>query len=545
MNPPDAWMFVPLLALATPAVLALAGVLAPERARAAALTAAALAALFVLAVGARPSGAAVAPWGVPADLATCVMLSLVCGLGLVVVAYARTYLQGEPGRSRALRWLSLTLAAVTSLVVAGDLLTVALAWTATSLSLHRLLTFYPDRTAALVAAHKKFLVSRMADVCMVGALALVHGTVGSFGFDDIARWTHAQVEPAPAMELAAVLLVIAVALRSAQLPFHGWITQVMEAPTPVSALLHAGVVNIGGFVLIRLAPWIGSSVIASVLLVVLGLGSAVVASSAMATRVSVKVALAWSTCAQMGFMLVQCGLGLWSLALLHLVAHSLYKAHAFLRAGSAVEAWELRSFAPSVPPTSAASLQSLGWALGSGVVAFAVLQAIAAPGAPTLPTLALAAFVALSVMPLARRSIATAPARPRARLVGVPEVADDTPSPLAATARTAARIALVLASCCGWHAVAAMAWPEPAQAIHGVAWALAAGGVALLALGHAVLRLRPRGRLACALHPWLLGGLFLDERFTRLTFWLWPPRLPQPPRRERALRRTGSFEAQT
>jgi NAD(P)H-quinone oxidoreductase subunit 5 len=119
-----------------------------------------------------------------------------------------------------------------------------------------------------------------------------------------------------------VLLVASAALKCAQLPFHGWLIQVMEAPTPVSALLHAGVVNIGGFLMIRLAPLMTQSEIAQTLLVICGCTTAVIAALVMTTRVSIKVALAWSTCAQMGFMLLECGLGAYPLALLHIVAHS-------------------------------------------------------------------------------------------------------------------------------------------------------------------------------------------------------------------------------
>lgn len=118
----------------------------------------------------------------------------------------------------------------------------------------------------------------------------------------------------------------------------------MEAPTPVSALLHAGVVNMGGFVLLRVAELIGLVPSAQWLLVIVGSLTAVLAGMVMLTRISIKVRLAWSTCAQMGFMLMEIGLGLYELALLHLVAHSLYKAYAFLSSGEAVERARLHDF---------------------------------------------------------------------------------------------------------------------------------------------------------------------------------------------------------
>jgi len=358
------------IALSIPATLALVALLSPRRAGLAATAALCLSLLFT--AGAALEQGAAMTLGVRIDAVTSVMLLLVAALGVVIVRYSRTYLQGDPAVLRYQRFLLLTLSAVTALVIANNLLVIALGWTATSLALHQLLTFYPDRTAALVAAHKKFLVSRLADVCLLLSLALVHHDVGSLNLDQIFAWTGSHPDLPGSMHAAAILVVLTAALKSAQLPFHGWLTQVMEAPTPVSALLHAGVVNIGGFVLIRLAPWMSRAQPALLLLVVIGLVSAVIAALVMTTRVSVKVALAWSTCAQMGFMLVQCGLGLWHLALLHLVAHSLYKAHAFLSTGTAVEGFRLQALTQRPPAPSRGRLGLATFVADGGTTAISV-----------------------------------------------------------------------------------------------------------------------------------------------------------------------------
>jgi NAD(P)H-quinone oxidoreductase subunit 5 len=112
----------------------------------------------------------------------------------------------------------------------------------------------------------------------------------------------------------------------------------METPTPVSALLHDGVINAGGFLLVRFADVmvLAPGVLAA--LAMIGGFTAILGALVMLTQPAVKTALAWSTVAQMGFMMLECGLGLFPLALLHILAHSLYKAHAFLACGEAVEA---------------------------------------------------------------------------------------------------------------------------------------------------------------------------------------------------------------
>ncbi|MBS2020146.1 MAG: NADH-quinone oxidoreductase subunit L, partial [Deltaproteobacteria bacterium] len=291
---------VPLVLLAVTALAALV------RGRAFALARAGTAASFVLAVvTAIFAWAAPPPDRLPAalgfvrtDVVTCSVLLLVTLLGWVVVVFSATYLRADKAAGRYERALLATLVAVTALVVTNHLLVLALAWTTTSLALHVLLTHFRERTQALVAAHKKFLLGRLADVCMFAVVVVLWEATGTFDIDGICRWAALHPDSST-VRATAVLVASAVILKSAQLPFHGWLTQVMEAPTPVSALLHAGIVNIGGFVLVRFAPLVDEAPGARALLVVVGTVSAVFASLVMTTRVSIKVALAWSTCAQM------------------------------------------------------------------------------------------------------------------------------------------------------------------------------------------------------------------------------------------------------
>ncbi|MEO8195136.1 MAG: NADH-quinone oxidoreductase subunit L [Thermoanaerobaculia bacterium] len=437
------------------------------------------------------------------DAITGAMLLLVCALGLIIVRYSRTYLNGDPGQLRYARWLLATLATVTTLVVANNLLVIAVAWTLTSLALHRLLTLFGDRPAALVAAHKKFLVSRLADLCLWSALALLYSRVGSLNLDAIASWAKEHAELPFVVQVAAVLCVVAVALKSAQLPFHGWLIQVMEAPTPVSALLHAGVVNLGGFLMIRLAPLMACAPVAQLLLVVVGMTTTVIATMVTTTRVSVKVSLAWSTCAQMGFMLVECGLGAWHLAFLHLLAHSLYKAHAFLGAGSAVDIWRLGALTRRPPAPSVLRLcASTALVLGAAAIAIALsfnLGALTHAADPSVWVLGL--LVALSLVPMAAQS-ADSMATIGLRAIGV------------------------AALYAGWHWGAARVFAVTArEATSLVGWTVVAVGVGALFAAQSLVQLRPHGRWSQKLHTWLFAGLYLDEGFTRLTFRVWPPRL--------------------
>lgn len=273
---------------------------------------------------------------VRSDVVSISMLLLVSFIGWVVVRYSATYLDGEERQGRFMAWLCSTLAAVMLLLIAGNLVQLVLAWIVTSLSLHRLLLFYPERAGAQRAARKKFVTARAADIALIGAalmIAAAYHTADIVAIQTAARAGHGGVLAIS----AAALIATAALLKSAQFPMHGWLTEVMEAPTPVSALLHAGVINAGGFVLIRFADvmLLAPGVMAA--LVMIGGFTALFGSLVMLTQPAVKTSLAWSTVAQMGFMIMECGLALFPLALLHIIAHSLYKAHSFLASGGAVE----------------------------------------------------------------------------------------------------------------------------------------------------------------------------------------------------------------
>jgi NAD(P)H-quinone oxidoreductase subunit 5 len=271
------------------------------------------------------------------DAVSITMLVLVTFIGWIVLRYASTYLDGEDRQGAFTGWLCLTLASVLLLVTAGNLVQLVASWIATSLSLHRLLVFYRERPGARRAARKKFIIARLGDITLVTAAVLLSMAYGTSDISQILGAARSG-EGGSLAVTAAGLLAVSALLKSAQFPTHGWLTEVMETPTPVSALLHAGVINAGGFLLIRFADVL--LLAPGVLAVLVGIGgfTAVFGSMVMLTQSSVKTSLAWSTVAQMGFMTFECGLALFPLALLHIVAHSLYKAHAFLASGGAVEA---------------------------------------------------------------------------------------------------------------------------------------------------------------------------------------------------------------
>jgi NAD(P)H-quinone oxidoreductase subunit 5 len=448
--------------------------------------------------------------GLYVDALSAIMFLLVSFVGCIVVQYSRNYMAGDAGQARFTRLLCVTLAAVLLLILSGNLVMFGAAWVATSFGLNRLLLFYGDRPSAILAARKKFIASRISDACLIAAFALLWRGTGALDLPTVLdRLSGVQLAP------IGVLIALAALLKSAQFPLHGWITEVMETPTPVSALLHAGIVNAGGFLVLRFAPVMQGSAVGMDLLLVIGGITALFASVVMLTQNAVKVALAWSTIAQMGFMLLQCGLGAWPAALLHIVAHSLYKAHAFLSSGSVIDIARA-SWSPS--PGGAPHPARLGLAVAGVLATVAVVGTFSGfdPGREPGP-FALGAIMLMGLVHLLAQSIDS-------RFTGF------------VVARTSVAAFLVAGAWFGLQAgMSALVGPAlPADANRSDPLAMAA--IALVVAGFAALTIGQSSVLSAkgsAAPDWtrawfvhIRNGLYVNTLANRLVLRFWPTGLP-------------------
>lgn len=339
------------------------------------------------------------------DALSAVMLALVAFMGAVLLRFSSTYLDGDARHGVFLGRFALTVASVMMLVLSGHLVHLAVFWAATSFALHRLLLFYPDRRAAVVAARKKWIVARLGDGLLIAAAVVLYGAFGTGDLASILEMASgfAAAGALPAgVGLAAFLVAASAALKSAQFPTHGWLIEVMETPTPVSALLHAGIINGGTFLIVRLGEVVLLSPATLGFLIVVGGWTALFGSIVLVTQNSVKVSLAYSSAAHMGFMLLLCGLGAFPVAILHLVAHSFYKAHAFLSSGSAVESARAAPAAVPRPVTTASVLAGVALSLAT-VLGIAGLLGISVFHEPV--TVGLAGILAVSLTQLWSRGV--------------------------------------------------------------------------------------------------------------------------------------------
>lgn len=284
------------------------------------------------------------------DALSLIMYAMVSIIALVVVRFSINYLNGDPNQHKFMAKLAITIAFVQLLVLSGNLFMLFVIWVATSISLHQLLIFYPNRFKARIAARKKFILARLGDVTLLSALILLYSAFSTGNlqliFNQIQNVQAAEFSTR--LEIATLLLVLTAGLKSVQLPFHGWILEVMETPTPVSALLHAGLLNAGPFLMIRFAYLFDVVSFAPIALFVMGACTALYGALVFTTQPTIKTGLAYSSIGHMGFTLMLSGMGLYAASLLHLVAHSFYKAHAFLSSGSVVDNVQTNNAASSI-----------------------------------------------------------------------------------------------------------------------------------------------------------------------------------------------------
>lgn len=342
-----------LIAWLAPATGALLTVLRGGTLRQAAVVGPALTAL----VGAAAlAGAPIAP----VDAVGGLMLLLVGGLSATVQSYALRQLAFAQGGAQTTALLGIAASGTAVFVTAGPLAVVAAGWTVAGVGF-----------LGALAAHRHLPSGRDA----------LRRAVIAFAVADVALWAGVVLDATGAQagstagHAVAVLFVVAAAARAAQLPLHGWLVTTVAAPAPVCAFLHAGVVNAGGVLLLRQQDILTASTPAMALAIAIGAVTMFSAAIAMAVRSDVKGMLACSTSAQMGFMLMTCGLGAWAATIIHIVGHAMYKAAGFLGAGGAIADHARRRTVPAPP---AARTHAAVQGLLAGVAPAAGLAAVAA-----------------------------------------------------------------------------------------------------------------------------------------------------------------------
>jgi NADH-quinone oxidoreductase subunit L len=269
-----------------------------------------------------------------------ILVPYVAILGLVIRKYATKYMWDEAGYKRFFILLNFFFASIYLLVMSNNLIILALAWQLMSVGLYLLVSFSVGSKTAVKNARWTMYIHKSADFVFILAVILTYNLFHSFDLAVLKeQWLLMSQGPIedPMIFVVGLLYLMAAMMKSAIVPFHIWLPYTSEAPTPVSGLMHAGVVNVGGILLNKMAYLLILTPAVLNIAFVIGLFTAVFASMLMLVVSDIKRSLGYSTVGQMGYMIMEVGLGAFSLAVYHLIVHGIFKASLFLESGSIIK----------------------------------------------------------------------------------------------------------------------------------------------------------------------------------------------------------------
>jgi len=300
------------------------------------------------------SGTFFADWAIRVDRLTAIMLIVITTVSALVHLYSFGYMahdenfkEGESYRPRFFAYLSFFTFTMLMLVTADNLMQLFFGWEGVGVASYLLIGFYYRKPSAGAAAMKAFIVNRVGDFAFLLGIFALFWMTDSIQFDvilpmgaDLAEMTITFLgRDLDAATTIAVLLFIGAMGKSAQLFLHTWLPDAMEGPTPVSALIHAAtMVTAGVFLVCRMSPIIEYAPLAGNFIIIVGACTAFFAATVGLVQNDIKRVIAYSTCSQLGYMFVAAGVGVYSVAMFHLLTHAFFKAMLFLGAGSVIHA---------------------------------------------------------------------------------------------------------------------------------------------------------------------------------------------------------------
>jgi NADH-quinone oxidoreductase subunit L len=258
-------------------------------------------------------------------------------VGCLAVVFSVDYMRGEAQLGRYYSLVLLFIGAMAGLVLSGSLLVMFVFWEITALCSYALISFHNDDPVAVAGGIKALIMTQLGGIGLLAGALLGYAAFGTY---DVRTFIEqAPTLPPAILALAAFGFLAAAAAKSAQVPFHTWLPDAMEAPTPVTALIHAAtMVNAGVYLLARFYPAFAGVPGWTTAVIVVGLLSAVLAGIMALVATDLKRALAYSTVSQLGYMVYAVGAGGVLASQLHLMSHSLFKALLFLAAGAVIHA---------------------------------------------------------------------------------------------------------------------------------------------------------------------------------------------------------------
>ncbi len=275
--------------------------------------------------------------GIAVDQITIVMLGVITTVALMVNIFSVGYMKGEPRYWWYFAVLQLFVASMLMLVLADNLLLLYVAWELVGLSSFLLIGHYWEKRSAVEAAKKAFITTRVGDVGLLIGIILFWEATGTFNILEIIQHVEEGTIGGTRLFVTVMFVFLGAMGKSAQLPFHVWLPDAMEGPTPVSALIHAATMVVAGVYLVaRLLPVFEAAGDALLVVTLVGLITALFSGAVAFVQTDIKKVLAYSTVSQLGFMFVALGAGYVGAGMFHLFTHAFFKALLFLGAGSVI-----------------------------------------------------------------------------------------------------------------------------------------------------------------------------------------------------------------
>jgi len=280
-------------------------------------------------------------WGFMFDGVTIIMILVVSLVSFLVHLYSLEYMAGDPNHLKFMQYLTLFTLSMFILITANNLVQLFIGWEGVGVCSFLLINFWDTRIAANTSALKAIIVNRVGDFGLIFALILISRQFGgTFEYGLIFSQLSLNFIENQLIDWIVCFLFVGAVGKSAQVFLHVWLPDAMEGPTPVSALIHAAtMVTAGVFLVIRCCYIFELSPIMLKVVLVFGGITALFAGSVGTVQMDLKKVIAYSTCSQLGFMMVACGLSAYDVALFHLSMHAFFKALLFLSAGSIIHAF--------------------------------------------------------------------------------------------------------------------------------------------------------------------------------------------------------------
>ena len=288
-------------------------------------------------------------WSIKVDTLSSVMLVVVCLVSSIVHIYSIGYMSHDPHKTRFMAYLSLFTFAMLMLVTSDNFLQLFFGWEGVGLCSYFLIGFWFKKDSANAAAIKAFIVNRVGDFGFALGIFLIFYVFGTVNYDEVFSQIPQSINKEisflgmnlKVVDLICILLFIGAMGKSAQFLLHTWLPDAMEAPTPVSALIHAAtMVTAGVFLVVRCSPIFEYSQIALNIICVVGMTTAFFAATVALVQNDIKKIIAYSTCSQLGYMFFAAGVGAYNVAMFHLFTHAFFKALLFLGSGSVIHSFK-------------------------------------------------------------------------------------------------------------------------------------------------------------------------------------------------------------